>query len=347
MEQIAIYGIGKITEYFLVHHDFTNEEIVAYIETDKKHDLFRGIQVIEPAQIDEKIGRIYITNSSVETLEKLLELGVEKNKIIICSMRVQNAYVLKNKGKNDICFDEKFSLEFNQYFENVINKPKYVVSETMNKYIDIFECENVQMLFGEKYILTEDYCRYGTLRLLMEEINDNNIVGDLAELGVYRDDFSKYMNKMFPNRKLYLFDTYEGFDDRDMDKDIKEGFTSKEWFDSWDNFSNTYVELVMSKMLYKEQCIVRKGYFPETIPEEEIQYALVSLDCDLYEPILSGLRYFYPRLSEGGYIMLHDYNQSDHLSGVKKAVKVYEKEIGKCMNKVPIPDVCGTLVITR
>ena len=28
-------------------------------------------------------------------------------------------------------------------------------------------------------------------------------------------------------------------------------------------------------------------------------------------------------------------------------IKLNEKEIGKCMNKVPIPDVCGTLVITR
>ena len=200
---------------------------------------------------------------------------------------------------------------------------------------------------GEKYIVTEDYCRYGTLRLIIEELKNNHIEGSLAELGVYRGDFSKCMNMMFPDRKIYLFDTFEGFDSRDMNYEIQNGYTSREWFNSWSNFSNTYEELVLSKMKYREQCAIRKGYFPDTIPDEEIDYALVSLDCDLYDPILAGLRYFYPRLNKGGYIMLHDYNQSDHLKGVKKAVAEYEKELGFNMVKVPIHDVCGTLVICK
>lgn len=67
------------------------------------------------------------------------------------------------------------------------------------------------------------------------------------------------------------------------------------------NFSYTSVNTVLNKMKYKNQCVVKKGWFPETIPTEEITYALVFLDCDLYEPMLAGLRYFYPRLNRGVY----------------------------------------------
>ena len=160
-----------------------------------------------------------------------------------------------------------------------------------------------------------------------------------------------YLDKRMHDEKIYgeqnLFDTFDGFDNNDMNVEIDNGFTTQEWFDSWNNFKNTYIDLVLEKMKYRDQCIVRKGYFPDTIPEEEMTFALVSLDCDLYEPILAGLRYFYPRLNEGGYIMLHDYNQSDHLKGVKKAVDEYEKEVGHRIIKIPIPDVCGTLVISK
>ena len=130
-------------------------------------------------------------------------------------------------------------------------------------------------------------------------------------------------------------------------KELNYNFTSKDWFDSWDNFKNTNLELVMGKMTYPEQCVIRKGYFPDTIPEEELEFAFVSLDCDLYEPILAGLRYFYPRLKKGGYIMIHDYNQTAYLKGVKQAVIDFESEVGEIIPKVPITDICGSLVLCK
>lgn len=77
-----------------------------------------------------------------------------------------------------------------------------------------------------------------------------------------------------------------------------------------------------------------------------MKYALVSIDCDLYMPILEGLRYFYPRVNRGGYIMLHDYNAPE-LRGVRQAVLDYELEIGERMVKIPIPDRCGSLIIGK
>ena len=88
-----------------------------------------------------------------------------------------------------------------------------------------------------------------------------------------------------------------------------------------------------------------KGYFPESLNGLEEQFAFVSIDVDFEDSIYDGLTYFYPRLMEGGYIFIHDYN-SLKLKGVKRAVERYEAEFGKIC-KVPIPDINGTVIITK
>ena len=46
----------------------------------------------------------------------------------------------------------------------------------------------------------------------------------MAELGVYRGEFAKEINKVFPDRTLYLFDTFEGFAEQDCDTEVKKGY---------------------------------------------------------------------------------------------------------------------------
>jgi len=72
----------------------------------------------------------------------------------------------------------------------------------------------------------------------------------------------------------------------------------------------------------------------------------VSIDVDMEQPVYDGLKFFYPRLQQGGYIFIHDYN-SAYLVGVKKAVLRYELDLGTKLNKVPIADRAGTLVIVK
>src|ERR1700730_12705012 len=61
-----------------------------------------------------------------------------------------------------------------------------------------------------------DYVRVATLELVCHEINKKNLKGNLAEVGVYKGKFARYINYYFPERVLYLFDTFEGFDKRDI-----------------------------------------------------------------------------------------------------------------------------------
>lgn len=171
--------------------------------------------------------------------------------------------------------------------------------------------------------------------------NNKNIREDnwcVAEAGVFRGEFAKEINRYFSGRTLYLFDTFEGFDERDFSEEEEDSF-------AWTgHFNNTSVELVLSKMPNREKCIVKKGYFPETTVGVDEQFGFVSLDLDLYKPILEGLRFFYPRLIRGGIILVDDYFTPCY-PNVKKAVECYQKEMGEELGVLPIGDDRGLAII--
>lgn len=186
-----------------------------------------------------------------------------------------------------------------------------------------------------------DYVRYRTFELVANEIKRANISGEVAEAGVFRGEFAALINEIFSDKKIYLFDTFEGFESKEINKEIEAGYATIEWAE---NYKNTSVELVLSKMKNREKCIIKKGYFPETALGLEETFSFVSIDVDLEDAIYNGLVYFYPRLSQGGYLFIHDYNSP--LEGVKKAVERYENEFGH-LKKVPLCDISGTLVVVK
>lgn len=56
------------------------------------------------------------------------------------------------------------------------------------------------------------------LRKLAWRLNNLGVEGAAADLGAYRGDISWQMNALMPERKLYLFDTFTGYDARDIKK---------------------------------------------------------------------------------------------------------------------------------
>ncbi|GGN93178.1 TylF/MycF/NovP-related O-methyltransferase [Saccharibacillus kuerlensis] len=182
--------------------------------------------------------------------------------------------------------------------------------------------------------------RVAMLRQVADEINDSNITGAVAELGVYQGEFAQYINSTFPDRPFYLFDTFEGFHETDISYDTQNEFSDAQVGE----FQDTTPELVLKRMPYSEQCIIRQGFFPETAQNLEEQFVFVSIDVDLYQPIFEGLKYFYPRLQKGGYIFIHDYNNS-RFFGVKEAVKNYCRSNN--IGYVPVNDLCGSVIIVK
>ncbi len=199
---------------------------------------------------------------------------------------------------------------------------------------------------GEVLTLRDHYLqldiRSAVLIRMAVRIREMDVPGAAAELGVYRGDLARKLNALFPDRPLFLFDTFEGFASEDVtvEKDCSFSAASK------GDFSDTSMELVRSRLPFPEQAVFKKGFFPDTARGlEEETYALVSLDADLYAPLLAGLRYFWPRLSRGGMILLHDYGNK-RFRGAFQAVQDFEKEQGY-LPLVPLCDLHGTAVLVK
>lgn len=185
--------------------------------------------------------------------------------------------------------------------------------------------------------------RLAALRLHAREIEARKIPGDVAELGVYQGAFAAEINRLFPERRLWLFDTFEGFHARDLAIEAERTGVKTQRR----SFADTTMELVRDRLPYPEKARFVKGYFPDILEGLNLNkpcFALVSLDPDLYEPTLEGLRYFYPRLAAGGRILIHDYT-SCQFEGVKMAVDEYCRAHNLFV--VPLMDLHGTAVLVK
>lgn len=218
---------------------------------------------------------------------------------------------------------------FNLFFGRLFNNSKVYINLSLN-YL------NRKRKIDRNYM---DYIRLSTLELVAFEINNQGVTGAVAELGVYKGKFARYINLYFPDRKLYLFDTFRGFNESDIKSEIKNTFSTGD-----QDFSNTSVQKVLSIMPIPGNCIVKEGFFPDTAVGLEEEFAFVSIDADLFDPIYKGLCYFYPRLKKGGYIFVHDFN-NDEYKGSRQAVEKFCTENN--ISKLPLPDSGGTAIILK
>jgi len=181
-----------------------------------------------------------------------------------------------------------------------------------------------------------DKVRLYTFWLVVERIKQQDIPGAFAEVGVYQGETALMLHHLDPTRRLHLFDTFSGFPEADL---VNKPSAADEV-----DFSDTSVDQVKSKIKGNENVLFHPGYFPDTASHlDEPVFALVHLDADLYQPTLAGLKYFYPRLSRHGVIIVHDYNHN--WPGVKKAVDEFLKDIPEAI--VPIADWQGSIMITK
>ena len=184
-----------------------------------------------------------------------------------------------------------------------------------------------------------DRVRFYNLWFQIEYIKKMQIEGAFAELGVHKGVTAKAIHFMDIDRKLYLFDTFNGFDSRDLAAEVQQ----EDKF-SPSNFADTEVAEVRAYIGGNDNLIFKKGYFPETtIGLEKERFALVHLDADLYIPTLEALKFFYPKINPGGVIIVHDYNHT--WDGIPKAVNAFIKDIPESITEMM--DWQGSVMIVK
>lgn len=76
------------------------------------------------------------------------------------------------------------------------------------------------------------------------------------------------------------------------------------------------------------------GFFNESLPGAPLgSLAVVHIDADSYDSVLDALKGLYPKLSEGGYLVIDDY----HLAGVRTAVREYRTAQHIAEPLLPVP----------
>lgn len=183
-------------------------------------------------------------------------------------------------------------------------------------------------------IESDDPVRFGSVLLALKEIDKIGLPGAMAECGVYRGAMSKFLRDHSPERKLYLFDTFSGFDARDLQGESDE------------RFRDTSVDAVLSYLGKGGNIIVRKGFFPDTTKDlGDERFAFVMVDFDKYQPTLAALSFFYPRLVRGGYVFVHDVNSPESDWACSRALSEFLKD--KPEKPVGIPDMWGTAIFRK
>lgn len=313
---IYVWGTGCGASE-LLEKGFSLDRVEAFVDSYPMGDTFLGKPVLLPEQLDvASCDLLVITARHAEAIaQRCSQLGIPTEKCLF----LKNNTVLHDC--NNVCTVAK-DIFGEDLLKKLIPRQRMVPTpEQLNPHC-LPERE-----------LSNDYVRLATLELLCRRLAD--VPGAAAELGVYRGFFARCINALLPERKLYLFDSFEGFAEEACAADSFQAA-----------HRNTAIDKVLAIMPHPEQVTVKPGFFPASLDGLEERFCLVSLDVDFAEATLEGLRYFWPRLCKGGYLMLHDWG-SRSLPGVEEALGRYEAEIGARIPGVPLCDVGGTLVLCK
>jgi O-methyltransferase len=146
-------------------------------------------------------------------------------------------------------------------------------------------------------LVSADRC-YVLYRLMRQAMH---LDGDVWECGVYAGGtaamLAGLMRQAAQDKKLYLFDTFEGMPAVDAERDLH----------ARGDFADTSLESVR-RFVGGEPCVYRKGRIPETFAGlESARISLAHIDVDIYHSVMDSLKFIWPRLTRGGFLVMDDY----------------------------------------
>ena len=152
----------------------------------------------------------------------------------------------------------------------------------------------------------------------------NGLSGDLAECGCYVGVSAFFMAQASTHGSLYLFDSFQGLSNPEAaDRAVAEDVMP------WAAGDLCTSEEVLRKNLSRyERIEVLKGWIPERFDEiRERKFRLAHIDVDLYKPTRESLEFFYPRIVDGGFIIMDDYGFKN-CPGAKRAADEFAEKQG-------------------
>ncbi len=210
----------------------------------------------------------------------------------------------------------------NKKFSGLIDKRDLIPFQNDSKIYNLY----FEGLKKSKNTHTDNFfkqSRHMDLMNLAEIVLKKKLPGDFAECGCWRGHSSYFISKLINQYnkqiKFHIFDSFEGLSENSKNNSELNKLDNKKinkistQFSSNENFVKNEV---LGEFNFVE---IYKGWIPDRFHMvKNKKFSLVHIDVDLYEPTLQSLKFFYPRLLNGGIIICDDYN-SKIFNGSKKA----------------------------
>jgi O-methyltransferase len=209
--------------------------------------------------------------------------------------------------------------------------------EKYYRYFKRFNVQNKPIETEEKKLsyLYEKYKKYTMIppQIFNENISlvseFKNLKGDFVECGVWKGGMAAAIAEFIGgDREFYLYDSFEGL------PDVKpvDGVAAKKWQE--DKTSDWYFDNCSADIHFAKEAMrlanvsnvhITKGWFENTLPlHPNRPIAILRLDGDWYDSTMQCLDSLYPKLIEGGVIIIDDYYTWE---GCSKAVHDYLSKI--------------------
>ena len=223
-------------------------------------------------------------------------------------------------------------------FDKLINESKSQKTQLKDIATELekFDINLINQIIDKKYTMTSVHRLINTLKSCYYVV-ENNIPGDFVECGVWRGGNAILAKKIFEHlnsdKKVWMFDTFEGMT-APTNVDIEainqisaenkfaesQTNTHNEWCyasleDVQKNCSDSGIDIAALKFIKGDVCDTLKK--PDNVPDK---ISVLRLDTDWYESTKAELEVLYPKLSNGGVLIIDDYG---HWEGARKAVDEY------------------------
>ena len=165
-----------------------------------------------------------------------------------------------------------------------------------------------------------DYQRLAMLTAALRATKE--LHGDVIEFGTFQGGSAGVMLQEMPSSKtLHICDSFEGMPD----------VAPEDNFHQKGDFAATSKETVESGLLkLGTNFTVHAGFFDKTIEDLEhdrsLRFSFAHIDVDLYQSVKDCLEFCYPRMVDGGIIILDDYGAPTCLGAKQAADEFFDSK---------------------
>jgi O-methyltransferase len=175
--------------------------------------------------------------------------------------------------------------------------------------------------------------RLDNIQHCIETVLTESVPGDFIETGVWRGGAAIFMRAVLAahgvaDRTIWVADSFRGLPAPDLERyPADEGdtlWTSQRLAVSVDDVRKNFERYG----LLDDQVRFLEGWFADTLATAAIeQLAVARLDGDMYMSTWDAITVLYPKLSDGGFLIVDDYSDPG-IKGCKQAIDDYRTREG-------------------